>query len=496
MKKHVLSVVRSVIFLAILAVSLIYINKFLTLKYLPSDTDWPTTSTYQQFYQMEENSIDVLFLGPSCMANAISPQEIYNEYGIRSYNLGSEQQTPFISYYWLREALRFQDIKCVYLDITFLFNVHNEYPLNVREGLIRKCFDEMHWSEVKTEAIREICKYDPDQTAMSYYFTNMRYHSRWTDLKSHDFRVEDYGSDPLKGFAPLNFYSKQGYTPFVPDGTTELQPTHPIMQEYVDKIVALCKEKGITLIFTSLPGVTMNSKYNNTVTTYAKEHGIDYYNLCEKENFLKLGTEGPREYAIYHANLWGAIKISRFVGNLLKETYHIEPVKDEQYEETKAFYEDLKTSYELSHIDDLDEYLAALKDDRYTIFVIGTMDETNGLTEKNYEGLKALGLKADFSKLSYRSYCAVIDPENGITEKADQKNAVTISGSTKDRSVDYVVTSGGKFARAQTVAKIDYNTYSLNRAGLTFVVYDRQWEKTIDTATFGTDKKNVGKVVR
>ena len=115
MKKHIMGFVRSILFLAILFTSLFYINTMLRPKYTPKNSSWPT-SGYYQFYKMREHSVDVLFLGSSVTVNAFSPQEIYNKYGIRSYNLGSEQQSPICSYYWLKEALRFQKPQVVLLD--------------------------------------------------------------------------------------------------------------------------------------------------------------------------------------------------------------------------------------------------------------------------------------------------------------------------------------------------------------------------------------------
>lgn len=81
------------------------------------DDSWPTTSTYQGFYQMEKDSVDVLFLGSSCAAAGLNPQEFYDSYGIRSYNLGCEGQSLLTSYYWLEEALRFQSPKVVVLEV-------------------------------------------------------------------------------------------------------------------------------------------------------------------------------------------------------------------------------------------------------------------------------------------------------------------------------------------------------------------------------------------
>ena len=100
-------IMKSGIFLLILFFTLL----LLTWVFLPKNTfnsEWHETSATVNFYRMEKNSIDVLFLGSSYCMSTFSPQEIYNQYGLRSYNLGTQQQSLLVSYYWLKEALRYQ----------------------------------------------------------------------------------------------------------------------------------------------------------------------------------------------------------------------------------------------------------------------------------------------------------------------------------------------------------------------------------------------------
>ena len=100
MGKHKKYAVKLAVFLILLAVSLGAVNRLLIPKYY-YNSDWPTTSTYLDFYNLDKDSVDVLFLGSSHCAAAFSPVELYREYGIRSYNLGCEQQNLLVSYYWL-----------------------------------------------------------------------------------------------------------------------------------------------------------------------------------------------------------------------------------------------------------------------------------------------------------------------------------------------------------------------------------------------------------
>lgn len=151
--------------------------------------------------------MDVVFLGSSHGVTSFLPQELYDQYGITSYNLGCEQQGMVTSYYWLREALRYQSPKAVVLECYFCFPYMVDEPLNTEESYTRKAFDFMRWSPVKAEAVKTICEIDSKQDVWSYYLPNIRYHTRWKNLDKNDYTYEDMAShSELKGFAPLYFY--------------------------------------------------------------------------------------------------------------------------------------------------------------------------------------------------------------------------------------------------------------------------------------------------
>ena len=69
-------------------------------------------------------------------------------------NLGSNSQSLWTSYYWLKEALHYQSPKVVILDTYSLF--HDE---RYNESSHRLAFDDMRWGTVKKEAIQTICQF-------------------------------------------------------------------------------------------------------------------------------------------------------------------------------------------------------------------------------------------------------------------------------------------------------------------------------------------------
>ena len=112
--KHAAALLVTLLVLAVLA-GILFKPKFL------NDNYWPLDVTYQSFYEMENDSVDAVFLGSSHAISAFSPQELYDTCGIRSFNLASEEQSLLVSYYWLKEALRFQKPQAVVLDTVVCF---------------------------------------------------------------------------------------------------------------------------------------------------------------------------------------------------------------------------------------------------------------------------------------------------------------------------------------------------------------------------------------
>lgn len=487
MRTRIVSIARSVVFLTILITSLYYINQVLVPKYIYKNSIWPTTSSYNQFYKMDKNSVDVLFFGSSVAVNAFSPQEIYNNYGIRSYNLGSEQQSIFLSYYWLKEALRFQSPKTVVLDTRFLFELHPENPINTTEGLTRKCLDPMKLSPVKAEAISALCNIDSEQSKLSYYLTNIRFHTRWESLSEYDILNREVQTAELKGYSPIESYGADTFETYTPSGDFETVATpHIVMKEYLDKMAKLCEEEEISFILVSLPGNAMNDGVNNMLSSYAKEKKVDYYNLCETKMYNSIGATLPRESMIGHENLWGSIKMSQFIGKMLNKNYNIAAVEDYQYEETRDYYKHIIKNCELPHITDINEYLHTVNDENYTVFISVSGDASAGLTDAVKQSLLSLGLNNDLSGKYGWSYLAVISKEAGIREETGMEKIVRQGNIRKGKSI-YTVSSAGELSKNSVSSIIiDWTEYSKNLRGLNIVVYDNLLMKVIDTVCFNT----------
>lgn len=490
MKKHVLYFVRGGIFAVILFLALSGINRMAVPKYLNSD--FPTSSNFLGFYEMEENSIDVLFLGSSHTMSAFSPQEIYDQFGLRSYNLGSQEQSPFLSYYWLREALRFQKPKAVVLD-TYLCYDFSEEPLNSSEVTVRRALDHMRWSRVKAEAIADICAQDENQSVSSYYFPNVRYHNRWlNDMKEVDFLLSEWGAFyQMKGYALVTRYpGNMEFEPFEAGSVARKTWMLPLMREYMDKIVALCRENQIELLLVKTPTTAGTVQKFNAMSDYAKQNQLQYLDFNEKTLYEEIGYDfqtDNREWS--HVNHWGAVKLCRKLGEVLVKEYHVPAVRDQQWEDSRPFYLDMVQNAKMQYIDRVNIYLAALQEDRYTIFLAVRGDAAEAYNRNIENGMERLGLQTSLSGKTDWSYYAVISA-GGVREELS-KEALNANGSFRDGLGVYEISSAGTDSGDSCSILLDGTEYARNRRGLNIVVYDNSCKKVIDSVCFDLHDKEL-----
>ena len=330
---------------AVIAVLFILVYEMICVVVVPKyefGDNWSTTTRALEFYDLEEDSVDVLFLGSSQALAAFNPQELYNEYGITSYNLGSPLQSLVISYYWLEEALATQHPSVVILEPYMLFTYDSSNGLNSDQASVRMAMDYMRPDTVKWAAVQTICSLDPRQSVLSYMLPTVRYHTRWTELESEDFlwggMAEDTG---LLGYELRTGTTEEAYDPLSSIDGSAVTEMEPVMREYLDRITALCLEQGIYLILAKTPTSGYESGRHNVLTEYALENQLAFYDFNTLGLYQSAGFDFGNDMADgYHANLSGSVKITSFLGEQLQSIYGLAPHTDEHWEGTAAIYEE------------------------------------------------------------------------------------------------------------------------------------------------------------
>lgn len=491
MRKHGRFICNAVIFLCLLSIVVCVVNQVLITKYLYNDDSALTEAQYD-FYELEQNSMDVLFLGSSHSGAAFNPQDLYDEYNITSYNLSSAGQAIWASYYWLEETLKYQSPKVVVLDCYSLWFDRKE-----DEVMARKAFDNMHWGTIKLEAINTVCTYDMSQSRLSYFLTNIRYHERWSELNEIDFTWKDDLIPPskLKGFF-IFAKNKCGYQDYVPieireSGTDSFIPEAKI---YLDKIVRLCKENNIELILVKTPTLFETVERHNAVAEYADANDLMFYDFNEETLYDKIefnyatdmNDNATTRSKNAHANPSGARKMTYFLGDILLNNCAVTPRENWQWEETRAFNnQHVWKNFQLHNETNIEKYISMLKDDSYTIFITVKDDASKSLNKSLQEALLNLGLTSDWSNAYHNSYYAVIENGQVVAEEMSNQKLDHCS-SFRGGEVIYSLTSAGWNCGNDCSIQINYSEKAKRKRGLNIVVYDNELKCVVDSVCFDT----------
>lgn len=309
-----------VIALAILAAIPAVLTPILMPKYLTVSKEGSLTEEY--YRSVAETDHDVIFIGDCEIFESFVPAVLWEEYGISAYLRGGAQQLVWHSYYMLEDALRYETPGAV------VFNVYAlKYGEPQKEAYNRMALDGMEWSPVKAEAI--FASMTEEEHFIDYVFPFLRYHSRWSELTAEDFTyawqdkplVSDSGYLMQTGVVPADTQAEVTPEPL-------FDPNLPATaMAYLDKMRALCAEKGIELILVKAPTNFWRyhwyDEWDGQIAAYAETHGLAYYNLIPKSAEMGLDMSTDTYDGGAHLNVYGAEKLTRYFGEILRDTHAI-----------------------------------------------------------------------------------------------------------------------------------------------------------------------------
>lgn len=280
---------------------------------VPKYVDGIVEGAFVAEYYREEKDFDVVFIGDCEVYENFSPTVLWREYGINSYIRGSAEQYIWQSYYLLEDTLRYETPDVVVFNIQSL-----QFSESQNEAYNRMTLEGMKWSPSKVESILASMK--PEENFLDYVFPILRYHSRWSELTAEDVRY----MFAAKQVSHNGYYMRVDVLPAenVPEG----KPLGDYgfgenAWKYLEKMTALCQEKGITLLLIKAPSLYpyWYSQWEEQVEDYAGKNGLTYL------NFLELGGETGIDYSQdtydggLHMNLSGAEKLSLWLGRYLSQ---------------------------------------------------------------------------------------------------------------------------------------------------------------------------------
>ena len=328
---------------------------------------------YGSFYDRTED-YDVLFLGTSHVMNGIYPMDLWEDYGITSYNLGVPN-SQIASSYWIMEiALDYTKPELVVLDVS---TIGKNNKIKNAESL-HKMFDNFPLSKTKLRAVWDLFEPD-DRDEKSYELVKQKYefvsdfllyHNRWGELEEEDFHPV---IDAQKGGC---FYADiADDVPFTVIDRSLTNQEETISKEYLRKFIQECRKRDIEVMLMYLPS-SINEEIQmevNSVDAIAAEYGVNFLNFMYVDDLVRypvdfhdLSNKGG------HLNPSGARKVTAYLGQYIVDNYAIEDHRqDPQYSIWHKDFEEYAAleKEKIGNRTELAHYLTFLPDKNMDVYV-------------------------------------------------------------------------------------------------------------------------------
>ncbi|MEG0691654.1 MAG: hypothetical protein RR444_01065 [Oscillospiraceae bacterium] len=274
---------KKVIIIKLVAFLLLFVLLFLGLtqwlKRKEFFAPWGMTNKIVGFTNEPKNTMDLMFFGSSHAFCTFDPLVVKKQTGLNAYTFGTQQQPFWITYHYMKEALKYQSPKVMVLEI--LGAKYNEEYSN--ETANRSAFEPLKISKNRNEMLDVSVSKDNQFT---YYFPLVKYHSRWDELTPEDFGTKYYkGRDEFKGYVRLEKTSAGQLKDIV--NITETTPLFGKTEEYLNKIIEFAKSNGIQLVLVGAPcnADAELKKVYNTVEQIADANQLPFidYNVLYEE---------------------------------------------------------------------------------------------------------------------------------------------------------------------------------------------------------------------
>ena len=312
MRKGFQKVVSSIIFIVVLLLLIDKVTNVLASK-----------ESIEKYHDLEGENFDVLFFGNSHALLGIHPMELWNEYGMVSYNCAGTANMLPTSYWMLKNVLNEQNPELVVIDIFMVGG--DEKRRAERQGVYQQhiSFD---WQPLTKEKIG-MMNYlmDSLDERIEFIAPITLYHDRWKELTKNDF---DPSYNKGKGaqslftrVAPMNIES-------VPKDEMILEDS--LGKEYLCKMIEECQTRGIEvlLIHIPYPEYAWHQQWGNGVKFIAEQYNVPYLNMFYEDVGIDFYTDLGD--TMNHLNASGGRKVTKFLGKYIQDNYYVPDRREEQ----------------------------------------------------------------------------------------------------------------------------------------------------------------------
>lgn len=468
MLRYMKTIIKTVVFLLILAIVFLKLNAILEFKY--------TDGIYGMnvFYQLPEDTVDMLVLGSSHAFEDINPAVLYGEYGIAAYDLGGSVQPLWNTYYYLREALKTQSPRLVILE-AYCVIWNNEYIDDSR--VIKNTFG-MHWTKERWDALEASTAED---RIVDFSIGLLQYHGRYAELTESDF-LPWLGNEGLykywKGFVNNTATMEIAVNDIsMVDKPIEL---YEKTEKYYREIIELCETYDIPLLVVVSPygGISQEDQGKFLrAAEIADEYNVPFINY--NTQYQEIGLDFTEDFAdAAHLNSLGNVKFTEYLGEYLVENYELPDRRGDvlyySWEMNLRYYNECLIEEEMAEYSIMAEYMANLPSDDCVVIVTTTVPQVWELIDK-----KELGVQQEES-----SQYKVMVIENGeVLYADDSEGSILWHKEFSGTDISVKAEMYGNVAASYKI-KIGLTEYQQVTRGVNIVIYNTFTGEVVDAVGF------------
>ncbi len=425
-------------------------------------------------FKMQEAVVDVEVFGASHAGCTVNNAILWRDYGISSQTLWSGSQAVDGTFLFMQEAFKKQKPKVALVEtLDFVGYIDDERSVYV-SGLA---------TSYSADYIKYILDMSRDFGYSRQYTEELLFrmpvvHSRYKEWTKEDF-VREHAYN-------MGYQGSDMCTPdTLPGETDRREDVPPLLMHYIEKIIDLCEENDVELVFFRAPYILNEDDpelaRQNSLGDYLAERGIpflDYYTnyeICDID-FLTDLREGN------HLNDLGAAKVTNVLASYLKENYDIPDRRGEAgYEDWDLharYIDSRQLGYKLKRCWDLDEYLKILEEYNKELVFIVTFGG-------NYKAVENYAQFPEFSRLG------LSEDDYSRPGVVVIKNGEVIWKSYENENENYYTELNGAIdlniyrlpGQEDYLIRLDENDYSKSINGFGITVYDEASIYLLDDVT-------------
>lgn len=266
---------------------------------------------HQAFYDCAEDTVDVVFIGGSMSYTAFCPAELYDHYGISSYNFGTSNQSMLAGYIWAQEADEHQDCKVIVAEAMAIPMSHGDVATDIRSLFSMG----INHNYLQLAAVYK-------RNSYKVLFPIFVLHDGWEISEKTFQEVGNENNRYLRGFVPLCSEAGEEYRDPILLG--DESASEYMKFPYLDRLREYCDENGIRLILVktlmaSNDTSKWNDGYHNAVQNYADQYGIPFIDFNSREYMEDAGLVISEDVAadLRHMSYSGARKVTDYLGEYI-----------------------------------------------------------------------------------------------------------------------------------------------------------------------------------